>query len=189
MAKRVLLAGLLAGIVLYVWESVAHLALPLGELGIRGLDHEAAMLTAIKANVTQDGFYFFPNPFPPGGTAEQQKQVEQLMLAGPSGIMIVHPNGDPGLTAPRLALQALFDILSMLLAAIVLAQAVALKGFGSRVGLVAMLAAFPTLRTELPQWNWYGFPALYTTAQFALHLVGFILGGLVLAKMIRADLK
>jgi len=186
MAKKILLAGLAAGIVLFIWESLAHVVLPLGELGIRGLDNEAAMIAAVKANVKEDGFYFFPNPFPPGGTAEQQKQTMQMMLTGPTGIMIVHPNGDPGMTPGRLILQAIFGILAMVVAAIVLSQAVMLKPFGARVGLVVMLATLPSLRTELPQWNWYGFPAIYTTAQFAMHFVGFILGGLVLAKMIKA---
>jgi len=186
MTKKILLAGLLAGIVLYMWESVAHLALPLGEAGVRGLDHEAPVLAAIKANVAEDGFYFFPNPLPPGGDAALRKQAEQMMLTGPTGIMIVHPKGDPGITAGRLILQAVLDILSMIVAAIVLSQAVMLKGTGARVGFVALLACLPTLRTELPQWNWYGFPTAYTAAQFSLHLVGFVLGGWVLAKMIRA---
>ena len=109
------------------------------------------------------------------------------MLAGPTGIMVVHPNGDPGLTATRMILQFVFDVLSMMVAAIVLSQAVMVKGVGGRVGLVAMLALLPTLRTELPQWNWYGFPTVFTVAQFILHLVGFVLGGFVLAKMISAS--
>ena len=187
MGKRIVLAGVVAGIVLFLWESVAHMVLPLGEAGIRGLDNEAAMLAAIKANVKEDGFYFFPNPLAPGGTPEQQRQAEQAMLAGPAGIMIVHPKGDPGLTATRLILQGTFDILSMILAGIVLSQAVMLKGLGLRIGLVTMLACLPTLRTELPQWNWYGFPAAYTASQLTLHLVGFALGGFVLAKVITAS--
>ena len=68
MSKKILLAGMVAGLVLFVWESVAHMALPLGEAGIRGLDNESAVLASLKENVKQDGFYFFPNPFPAGGT-------------------------------------------------------------------------------------------------------------------------
>ena len=75
----------------------------------------------------------------------------------------------------RLILQGTFDILSMILAGLVLSQAVSIKGLRLRVGLVTMLACLPTLRTELPQWNWYGFPAAYTASQFTLHLVGFAL--------------
>jgi len=48
MVKRILLAGLVAGIALYVWESLAHMVLPLGELGVRGLGNEAAIIAAVK---------------------------------------------------------------------------------------------------------------------------------------------
>jgi hypothetical protein len=79
----------------------------------------------------------------------------------------------------------------MLLAAFLLARATMLAGFGARVGFVAMLGLIPTLRVDLPQWNWYGFPTAYTAAQLVMHLVGFAAGGLVLARLIggqtRAD--
>ena len=184
MTGKILTAGVVAGLVLFLWEGLAHMVLPLGEAGIRGFDNEPAMLAAVRDNVKEDGFYFFPNPIM--STPELQKKAEQMMLAGPTGIMIVHPKGDPGMTGTRLALQAVFGILSMILAAIVLSQAAMLKGLGPRVGLVTMLALLPVLRTELPQWNWYGFPATYTAAQLLLHLVGFALGGFVLAKMIKS---
>jgi hypothetical protein len=186
MTKRIVIAGLVAGLVLYVWESVAHMALPLGEAGISVLDHEAGVLDAIKANVKQDGFYFFPNPYM-AGTPEQQKQAEQKILSGPTGLLIVRPNGDPGLTASRLILQFVFDVLSMTIAAFVLSRAVMVKGLGARLGLVVLLACLPTLRTELPQWNWFAFPISYTAAQLTLHLVGFALGGFVLARLIRVE--
>jgi hypothetical protein len=185
MTSKILVAGLAAGIVLFVWESLAHMALPLGEAGLSGLPNEAPILTAIKDNVKDDGFYYFPNPMM-HGTAEQQKKRQEAMLAGPTGIMVVRPKGDSGITGTRLGLQAVFDILSMMIAGMVLSRAVALKGLGARVGLVASLSLLPVLRTELPQWNWYGFPPAYTAAQLTLHLVGFVLGGFVLAKMIKS---
>jgi len=187
MGKRIVLAGLAAGLVLFVWEAVAHMALPLGEAGIRGLDAaEAPIMAAVKANIREDGFYYFPNPMAAGNSPEQQKAAEAKMLAGPTGMLVVHPNGDPGISPMRLGLEFTFDVLSMIVAGIVLSQAVMLKSLGNRVGLVTLLACLPTLRTELPQWNWYGFPTAFTAAQFTLHLVGFALGGLVLAKMVRA---
>jgi len=185
MTSKIPIAALAAGIVLFLWESVAHMALPLGEAGIRTIANEAPVMAAIKDNVKDDGLYFFPNPMMNATTPEERKKGEQAMLAGPSGLLVVHPNGDPGLTAGRLILQALFDVLSMAVAAVVLSRAVMLKGLGARVCLVAALALLPVLRTELPQWNWYGFPAIFTASNFVLHVIGFALGGLVLAKMIK----
>ena len=61
----------------------------------------------------------------------------------------------------------------------------ALWGSAARLGFVTLMGLIPTLRSELPYWNWYGFPGVYTAAQFAVHLVGFLVGGLVLAWFIR----
>jgi hypothetical protein len=35
MTKRILLAGLLGGLAMFIWQSVAHVVLPLGEAGIQ----------------------------------------------------------------------------------------------------------------------------------------------------------
>ena len=72
----------------------------------------------------------------------------------------------------------------MLLAAILLSQ-VSAAGYGQRVLLVALMGLLPGLQAELPNWNWYGFPASYTMAQLTVHLVGFAIGGLILAKVVK----
>ena len=197
MTKRILIAGVVAGLVLFLWESVAHMVLPLGEAGVKGLPNEAAVLAALKSNIQTPGFYFFPagGTDQPGLTKEQRQKAfekqEKMMRAGPSGIMVVHPEGLAGLSAANLVTQFASDLMVMLLAAFLLSRATILAGFGARVGFVAMLGLFPTLRVDLPQWNWYGFPTAYTAAQLVMHLVGFAAGGLVLARLIdgqtRAD--
>jgi hypothetical protein len=42
------------------------------------------------------------------------------------------------------------------------------------------------LQVDIPQWNWYGFPTIFTAAQFAVHLIGFLLAGSVVAKIVKA---
>jgi hypothetical protein len=79
------------------------------------------------------------------------------------------------------------DVVVMLLAAFLLAQATGLRSYAARLGFVTLMGLIPTLRSELPYWNWYGFPCVYVTAQFAVHLVGFLVGGLILARVIRRD--
>ena len=197
MTKKILIAGMVAGLVLFIWESIAHIVLPLGEAGVKGLPNEVAVLASLKDNIKAPGFYFFPvgGTDQPGLTREQQQKAlekqEKMMRAGPSGILIAHPEGLAGLSAANLVIQFALDLMVMLLAAFLLARATMLAGFGARVGFVAMLGLFPTLRVDLPQWNWYGFPTAYTAAQFVMHLVGFAAGGLVLARLIggqtRAD--
>jgi hypothetical protein len=56
---RILLAGVLGGIVMFVWTSIAHMALPLGEAGIGEILNESAVLGAIQAVwATRPAFMF-----------------------------------------------------------------------------------------------------------------------------------
>jgi hypothetical protein len=40
MSTRVLLAGILGGIAMFVWTTIAHMVLPLGEAGFREIPDE-----------------------------------------------------------------------------------------------------------------------------------------------------
>ncbi len=62
MTKRIVLAGLAGGVAMFVWTSVAHLVLPLGEAGVQQIDNDAPVLSALQASLGQkSGLYFFPN--------------------------------------------------------------------------------------------------------------------------------
>jgi hypothetical protein len=154
------------------------------------LNNEQPVLAALKENIKAPGFYFFPAPqIKPGMTTEQQHQAMQVAMdkwqTGPAGILIFHPNGAESLSARQLLAEFGFDVVVMLLTAFLLAQAAGLKNYAGRLGFVTLMGLIPTLRSELPYWNWYGFPGVYTAAQFAVHLVGFLVGGFVLAWLIR----
>ena len=61
----------------------------------------------------------------------------------------------------------------------------ALTSFGGRLLFVTSIGLVPTLSAELPYWNWYGFPTGYIMSQGLIHLVGFLVGGLVAAWLVR----
>jgi hypothetical protein len=60
-------------------------------------------------------------------------------------------------------------------------------GFGTRLFLVALTGLFPVLRSEVAYWNWYGFPTVYLLAQAAIHVVGALAGGLVVAALVKSS--
>src|SRR5260370_22033276 len=187
--SKILLAGVLGGLALFAWESVAHMALPLGEAGIRGLgEHEMPVLAALKDHVKEPGFYYFPAPEEkPGMTADQKgKAMEAAMqraASEPSGILIVYPQGRVINMGPRLAIQFAGDMVVMLIAAFLLSQAIMLKGYGSRVGFVTLMGLIPTLQADMPQWSWYGFPGTYFGPRFSWPILCLPLAGRTLAKL------
>ena len=60
MAKRVVIAGILGGLTMFVWLFVAHEFLPLGESGVGEISNEAPVLSAMQSAIPQAGLYLFP---------------------------------------------------------------------------------------------------------------------------------
>ena len=60
---KILLAGVLGGVVMFIWTSIAHMALPLGEAGVREIPTESTVLSAMQSNIgEQTGLIFSPVP-------------------------------------------------------------------------------------------------------------------------------
>jgi hypothetical protein len=57
---RILLAGILGGIAMFVWTSIAHMALPLGEAGINEIPNESAVLIAMQSSMGNGINFHYP---------------------------------------------------------------------------------------------------------------------------------
>jgi hypothetical protein len=178
MAKRILLAGILGGIALFLWGGLSHMALGLGEIGVQALPQQQSTVDAMKASIAKSGFYFFPH----GDTSRNLTPAE---ANGPWGILIYHPTGASFAMSHLLVNECILNIVQALLAAFLLSLATGLGGYVSRVGFVAALGLLATIGISIEYWNWYGFPANYTAATVADKFVGFLIVGLVAAALIR----
>jgi len=188
--KRVLLAGVLGGIAMFVWSSIAHIALPLGRTGIKEIPNEPAVLSGMQAQLGgSSGLYAFPGMgLGPNPTRQEEEaamqQYEQKLAANPSGILIYHPPGAKALTPGQLITEFLTELAEALLLAWLLAQT-ALATLASRMGFVTIAALMAAISTNIPYWNWYGFPTSYTTAYISIQFVGYVLAGLVAAVILK----
>lgn len=82
--------------------------LPLGQTGLQEIPNEQAVTSSMKANITQDGLYFFPGTgLPPTATQSQRmaamKDMGPKLKAGPVGLLVYHPVGQDALTLPSAA--------------------------------------------------------------------------------------
>jgi hypothetical protein len=91
---KILLAGILGAVAMFIWTSIAHMALPLGEAGISEIPNEQAVLAAMQSNIAEkSGLYFFPGlGVGPNATRQEKneamKQEVAKMASGPSGLLI-----------------------------------------------------------------------------------------------------
>ena len=190
MTRRVLLAGILGGIAMFLWSSVAHVILPLGQTGIKEMPNEAAVLSAMYTSLGEkSGMYMFPGmELGAHPTREQEHAAMQQYggkLAGnPSGLLIYHPPGAKALTPGQLATEFLTELVEALIVVFLLAQT-RLTSFGSRVGFVTLVGLVAAITTNISYWNWYGFPASYTAAYMTIEIVGYLVIGIVAALVMR----
>ncbi len=185
MSTRIFLAGILGGIVMFVWNFVAHDLLPLGEMGVRVLPNEDAVTSALQTNLADNsGFYIFPSGgLTPGASGEQKqaamKKAEEQMAAGAAGVLIYRPKRIFNFPK-RLVIQFATDVAEALIAVFLLAQT-GIRGFGGKVGFVLTAGILAAITTNVPYANWYGFPKDFTLGQMITQLVGFLLVGIVAA--------
>jgi hypothetical protein len=191
MTKRVLLAGLLGGIAMFIWSFVAHEILPLGEAGVTEIPNEAAVLSAMRSSIGDAaGFYIFPGMGRAPNASSQQKQAamqqyEQKLAANPSGLLIYHPPGAKLMFGQQLTTEFVTEVIESLLAVILLAQA-HLLSYSARVGFVFLTGVVASIATNISYWNWYGFPGSYTVWYVATGIIGFLIVGLIAAAIVKA---
>jgi hypothetical protein len=186
MTKRVLLAGFLGGLVIFVWLFVAHEFLGLGAVGVKEIPNEQAVVAMIRANVTQAGFYFFPGLRMSSGATKEQMEAAMKKAEGQAyGILIYHPSGATFITPRRLVVQFALNLVQALAAAVLLAWAGGLSSYASRVGFVFLVGVLASLSTNVEYWNWYSFPSNYTCGYMATQAIGYLVGGLVVAGFVK----
>jgi hypothetical protein len=187
---KILLAGVLGGIVMFVWTSIAHMALPLGEAGINEIPNESAVLSAMQSSISEKtGLYIFPGlGVGKNATREQKseamKQMQQRIAANPSGILMYHPPGRPFAFGKSLAVEFTIEVLQAILVIWLLAQT-RIGSFAGRVDFVLIAGVLAAITTNVSYWNWYGFPGLYTASYILIQIVGFVLVGVAAGLVLR----
>ena len=187
---KILLAGILGGIAMFVWTSIAHMALPLGEAGINEIPNESAVLSAMHTSMGDNGgLYIFPGLGVGKNTSreeknEAKKQMQQRIAANPSGFLRYHPPGRQFAFGKSLAVEFSTEVLQAILVIWLLAQT-RIGSFSGRIGFVLIAGIMAAITTNVSYWNWYGFPGVYTASYMLIEIVGFLFVGVIAALVLR----
>jgi hypothetical protein len=182
MTRRTLVAALLGGVAMYLWASIAHLLLPLGQAGWSEIPAEQPVLAALHSALGENsGLYMYPAV---GTAPDAMQQYGKKLAANASGILVYHPPGAKQMTPGQLVTEFLTEVVESLMAIFLLAQT-GIKTFAGRVGFVTIIGVLGAMATNIPYWNWYGFPSLYTSAYMTTQVVGFAAAGAVAAVVMK----
>ncbi len=183
-----MLAGLFGGIAMFVWTSIAHMATPLGMVGIKLIPNEQPVISAMQASMGNErGFYFFPSMGVPMDAPRSERNAamanyQTILDKNPSGILIYKPAGEKAMTMGQLGIEFGLEVLEALLLAVLISMTT-LKSFGSRLGFALVVGLIAAVSTNVSYFNWYGFPLNYTCAAKFTEVMKYVVAGSVIAWM------
>jgi hypothetical protein len=191
MTKRILLAGVLGAIAMFIWTAIAHMATPLGEAGIGETANDEALLAAMQSSIgAKSGLYMFPGMGlgPDASHAQRSGAMNEYkakLEKNPSGLLMYHPAGSrPMVMSKNLTIEFITELIQALLVVALLAQT-SIATFGGRVGFVTVAGILAAITTNISYWNWWGFPMAYIAPYMFIRIVGFFVVGLVAAFVFR----
>jgi hypothetical protein len=195
MTKKIILGGVLAGLLMFVWSSLAHTVLPIGAMGISTTANEDALLSALRTNLSAPGFYFIPGhqmmQAEKASGAERQKAMDEWQTrygGGAWAVMMYHPAGASVMEARQLIGEFAADLIAgMILAFALFVGTARLRSFWGRVGYVTLIGLLPWLIVDASYLNWYGFPLKYEMGQLLDQGIGAVLAGIGLAVLFRKE--
>lgn len=190
MAKRVILAGILGGLVFFFWGFVYHELLPFGESGLKELPNEQAVLSSFKSSISEPGLYLFPDwGLGPNATSAQKRaamdEMNRKAATGPQGFLVYAPIGRP-LSSAMLLTEFATNVVQALIVAFLLAQA-ALRRFSSRLGFAFVIGVVAAITTNISFWNFYRFPTTFTISTIVFLIIAYFFVGLVAAAIVKSS--
>ncbi|MCP3979029.1 MAG: hypothetical protein GY716_06810 [bacterium] len=166
---RIVLAGVIGAIVLFVWGFVSWMALGWHNTTGGVLPDEPAVVQVLKDTVndrgaTEPGVYWIPGMADMEGLddAEKEAAVEawgNKHREGPLAMLVYRPTGREPMDALMFVRGFVLDFLAALLAALLLAFAAGtISGYVGRVAFVTGLGMFVAIYGEGMSWNYFGMP-------------------------------
>lgn len=174
--KNVVIGSLVAAIIVFVYQAMSWMVLPVHTNTLKYSAQQDAILAALSQNLTEDGVYAIPN-VPPGTSQEKQTEFSKGMVGKPSALVYYHKSFEMNM-GKQMAIGFVLDLIAAFTVGYVMWSArEKLAGFGSKFALAIAFAGFTVLQSSLMMANWWNTPAHYLSGEIIDHLVGWGLAG------------
>ncbi len=167
-------ASLAGAVIVFLWSIVSWMVLPWHNATMNTFTDESSIAVAVMSNTVANGVYVMPSP-------ASRKASENITM--PMVYMAVVHNA-PNMMTPTLFINGfVINLLGAIALVLLLSRAGRLSYF-QKVIIVTIAALFAGIVGHLPNWNWWGFPALHTAVAIADLVIGWVLASLAMAKLV-----
>jgi hypothetical protein len=189
--KRIGIAAVIGGVVLYIWAFISWMFIPWHIMG--ALPDQDAVRSALRDTGAETGIYHVPgidHAAQADLTDEQKDAAEESFKEkhseGPVALLLYKPEGSSALSPVTMLIGLVLEVLiAAVIAGLLTMAAPALPGFASRLGFVMLIGVLTIIGTNLMNWNYMHYPFRFTMEMAADGLVASLLLGIVLAILIK----
>jgi hypothetical protein len=184
---RVILAGIIGGVLVFCAGAFNHMVLELEGRGIRQLPNETEVRDFFARTKLAPGIYGFPHAgpgFKDMAAEEQAKEWERLSTLykeGPAAFIVVAPTGEEMMGPMQLGPEFGTNVLAALIAAWIVFSTAPGTSYPKRWLIVLMLGLFTWVCTSASYAIWYRFPWPFILDGLLASLIEWGFAGLVIA--------
>lgn len=189
MTMRMIVAGLLGGLAMFVAGSITHMGL--GLVPVRSTPFEEQLGSVAQQTLREPGVYLIPG-MPMDLQTRSAAEREQLMKdaqaraeSQPRLFLAYAPPAPKGFFTAQLVAQLVGDVMAAIAMALLLTLAQGPASYALRVLACTAGAVAGSLMTRLPYWNWYGFPSSFTERELLDDLIRAVAAAAVVAAIVR----
>ncbi len=185
MSTRFILAGVLAGVAMFMWGAISHMMLPWHEATMNTFRDEDLVAEVLMKEAPVSGIYVAPmaGMLDEGITAEEQEsrmnEAWEKGAKGPNIFMSFHREGKDGMAAPMILDFAVLVLMSFLM--LWLLAAAPNLTFVGKVLFVTIAGSVGIALVQLEQWIWWNFTSGYALVNIVDSAIRWAVGGVVLA--------
>jgi hypothetical protein len=182
---RIAIAGIVGGIVMFVWGAVGHMFLGVGEYGVKPMPNDEAVIACMKANIPDPGLYFSPAMDMSRTLSEEEQNAWMAKYeAGPNVFLVYRPVGVTPMSTRQLGIELLSNILAALVGAFILSFVQ--PSFFKRLIVATCIGMAAWLSINVSYYDWYRFPANFVASELIEQAIGWALSGAAMAMIVRA---
>jgi hypothetical protein len=181
---RVLVAAVVGGVLLFLWGFVAHVLLPFSEKAMKPIPNEAAVIEAVRGNVTENGVYFIPYLNYMKASPQEQQAYAAKIASGPSGLLVLRTGGVTMDMKRELPMEFISNFLAALVAALAV-TGLGVRTYGGRAATIFAFGVVAWLSISVSQWTWYGFSTDFLISDLVDQWGGWLLAGLGMAAVLK----
>jgi hypothetical protein len=185
---RVILAGILGGIVIFFCGFVEHAVLELQARAVGKFSDEPTFVETVREQKLEPGIYGFPEMpvnIPAAEKEAAQKAYLEKFKVGPNGMLVVWKTSDQVMDPKLIGMEAATNVAAALLCSFILACMSPRNGFTTRLAVCFLIGLISWLSIEASYGIWYQFPNLWVMDGLIGSLAEWLIAGVLMSAIVK----